>query len=120
VSSGSEPRLPDREGSSVATCLVALDPTSLIGMASASLRVQQLRILSPYHEGSSAASACPTAPCGSWDSSIKKSLVDLPTQLGSPVPNACAHVPKVTGVRAIMDLQDVRTGNAVKTCKTCG
>jgi hypothetical protein len=51
---------------------------------------------------------------------VKKRLSDLPTQPGSPVPNACAHVPKVVGVRAILGLQDVWASGTVKTCKMCG
>jgi hypothetical protein len=59
--------------------------------------------------------------CGPlWASSIKKSLGGLPTQLGSPVPNARVHVPKAVGVRATMGLQDMQAGDVVKTCKTCG
>jgi hypothetical protein len=59
--------------------------------------------------------------CGPlWASSIKKSLGGLPTQLGSPVPNARVHVPKAVGVRATMGLQDMQAGDVVKTCKMCG
>jgi hypothetical protein len=43
-------------------------------------------------EVSSGAATCPVAPCGPWDSSIKKSLSVLPVQLGTHVPNARAQV----------------------------
>jgi hypothetical protein len=49
-------------------------------------------------------------PCGFlWTTSIKKSLVGLPVQLGSYVPNARTHVSKTPDVWAIMGLQDVWT-----------
>jgi hypothetical protein len=44
----------------------------------------------------------------------------MSVQLGSHVFNARVHVPKVSDVRAIIDLQDVRacsTFNAYKTCE---
>jgi hypothetical protein len=40
-------------------------------------------------------------------------------QLGMLVPNACAHVAKVPDVRAIMGLQDMRTGSIVNAYKKC-
>jgi hypothetical protein len=61
-----------------------------------------------------------TCPYGPRVSSIKKSLADLPVQLGTHVPNARAHVSKMPGVRVIMGLQDVRTDSVVNACKACG
>jgi hypothetical protein len=52
--------------------------------------------------------------------SIKKSLTDMPVQLGTHVSNAHKHVSKAPHVRAIMCLQDVQTDSVVNTCKTCG
>jgi hypothetical protein len=70
-------------------------------------------------EGSGVATACPVAPCGTWASSIKKSLAGLPTQPGSPIPNACTHVPKAADARVIIGLQDMRADDTFKAYKTC-
>jgi hypothetical protein len=65
----------------------------------------------PVEVGSNAATY-PAAPCGPRVSSIKKDLAVLPVQLGTHVPNAHTHVSKALDIRAIMGLQDVRTGSA--------
>jgi hypothetical protein len=77
-------------------------------------------MLPPYREGSGAATTCLAVSSGLWASSIKKSLVDLPVQLGSHVSNTRTLVSMVPDVRAVMGLQDVRAGSAVNACKTCG
>jgi hypothetical protein len=94
---------------------MAPDLISLIGRAPSSSHVQQFRILPPYREGFGATTACPAAPCGPWSSSKKKRLSDLPTQPGSPVPNACTHVPKVVGVRDIFIAEKTLSTVAVTT-----
>jgi hypothetical protein len=38
-------------------------------------------------------------------------------QLGTHVPNACAHVSKALDVRATIVMQDVRAGSTVSACK---
>jgi hypothetical protein len=48
-------------------------------------------------------------PCLPRASNIKKSLVDLPVQLGSRVSKARTHISKVRDARVIMGMQDVRT-----------
>jgi hypothetical protein len=58
------------------------------------------------------------APCGPWDSSIKKILAVLLVQLGTHVPNAHAQVFKADN-KVIMGLQDVRADSAVNICKVC-
>jgi hypothetical protein len=70
-------------------------------------------------EVGSDAATYPTGPYGPRDSSIKKSLADLPVQLGTHAPNAHAHVSKVPHIRVIMRLQDVQTDSVVNTCKAC-
>jgi hypothetical protein len=50
---------------------------------------------------------------------IKKGLASLPMQLGSCVFKAYMHVPYAPDARAIMGLQDVRTGGTIITCKMC-
>jgi hypothetical protein len=50
---------------------------------------------------------------------IKKGLASLPMQLGSRVFKAYMHVPYAPDARAIMGLQDVRTGGTIITCKMC-
>jgi hypothetical protein len=115
VSNGSGARLLAKVGSDVVTCPKALDPlgglrstTCLVAPDPASL------------QGGLRAPAHPAPPCGSWASSTKKSLADLPVRQGSSIPNASAHVSKAPDVRAMMDLQDVRAGIAVSAYKTCG
>jgi hypothetical protein len=71
-------------------------------------------------EVSSDAVMCPTVPCAPCTTNIKKSLADLPVQLGMHILSARAHVSKALDVRAIMGLQDVRAGSAVNACKVCG
>jgi hypothetical protein len=44
----------------------------------------------------------------------------MPVQLGTHVPNACAHIFKAPHIRAIMRLQDVQADSVVNTCNTCG
>jgi hypothetical protein len=61
----------------------------------------------------------PTVPYGPHASSIKKSLVGLPMQLGTHVPNVRAHVSKVLDIRVIMGLQDVWAVSAVNAYKAC-
>jgi hypothetical protein len=58
------------------------------------------------------------APCGPWDSSIKKILVVLSVQLGTHVPNVHAQVFKADS-KAIMGLQDVRADSTVNIYKVC-
>jgi hypothetical protein len=62
----------------------------------------------------------PTTPYGSRVSSIKISLTESHVQLDTHVPNAHTHVLKASDGRAIMDLNDVRTDNAINACKACG
>jgi hypothetical protein len=83
-------------------------------------RVVWLRILPPCQEGSGAATAYLMVSCGPQASIIKKSLADLPVQLGTHVLNTRAHVSNVPDVRAIVILQVVRAGCTVNACKTCG
>jgi hypothetical protein len=40
-------------------------------------------------------------------------------QLGTHVPNACAHIFKAPHVRVIMCLQDVQADSVVNTCNAC-
>jgi hypothetical protein len=101
MSYGSRPHLPAEMDSGAATCHVASNLTSGLGV------------------GSSVAT-CPTAPCGPRVSSIKKSLAELSVELGTLVPNARVHVSKSPHVRAIMHLQDVRADIVVNTYKACG
>jgi hypothetical protein len=129
---------PCKGGLWCATCLAALDPTSLQGRALVrhvsyvsesclpagegfrAPRVLRLRTLPPYWEGSDATTTCPTVPYGLGASNIKESLAGLPVRLDPHVPNARAHVSKAPDVRAIMGLQDVQLGSIVNVCKTCG
>jgi hypothetical protein len=94
-------------------------PFHPIGESSSASCVIQLQILPPYWEGSGATTACPVVSCGSRASGIKKSLADLPMQLGLHVPNARVHVSKAPNDRAIIGLQDVRAGSTFNACKTC-
>jgi hypothetical protein len=71
-------------------------------------------------EVGSGAVTCPTAPCGPRASSIKKSMADLPVQLGTHVSNAHTHISKASDVRAIIGLQDVRASSTVNASKACG
>jgi hypothetical protein len=59
-----------------------------------------------------------TAPCGPWDSSIKKILVVLSVQLGTHVPNVHTQVFKADS-KVIMGLQDVRADSTVNIYKVC-
>jgi hypothetical protein len=68
----------------------------------------------------SGVATCYVVSCGPQTSSIKKSLVCLPVQLGTYVPNACAHISKAPDVRAIMGLQDVWASSVFNACKACG
>jgi hypothetical protein len=70
-------------------------------------------------EVDSNATMYPAAPYGPLASSIKKSLAVLPVRLGTHVPNARTHISKAPDFRAIMGLQDVRTGSVVNACKAC-
>jgi hypothetical protein len=119
MSSGSRPRLRTREGSCAATCAVASDPISLLERAPALPRVLRLRTRPPRWESFSAAT-CPTVPYGPRATGIKKNLADLPMQLGLCISEASMHVSKMSDVRAIMSLQDVRKDNVFNACKTCG
>jgi hypothetical protein len=85
---------------------VALDPASLLRRAPTSLHVLRLRTRPPCWEGSDLATR-PVVPCGPRASNIKKSLVDLPMQLGLHVPNVRAHVSNAPNIGPSL------------TCKTC-
>jgi hypothetical protein len=97
---------------------MAPNPASLLGRAPVLPRILWLRTSPPgwgglwrYH-----------ASCSSlWAAglSIKKGLAGLPMQLGSCIFKAHTHVPKAPDARAIMGLQDVRTGGIIITYKTC-
>jgi hypothetical protein len=142
VSSGSGSRLPDKKGSSAASCTMAPDPlgglrctmcptapdpASLIKRVPVPPHVPWLRT---HWEGSGAprvlrlrilqATTHRAVPCGPWATRIKKSLADLPMRQGPPVSKAHTHVSKASDVRAIISLQDVRTGSTVNACKMCG
>jgi hypothetical protein len=100
-------------------CTVALDPASLQGRAPAPPCVLWLQTLPPSREGSDVA-VHPVVPCGPHASSIKKSLVGMPVQLGSCVFKAHAHVFNTSDTRAIMGLQDMRAGGTFNAHMTCG
>jgi hypothetical protein len=119
VSSVSRPHLPAREGSGATTCIMALDPTSLLRRALEPPYGLRLRTLPPCREGFGTATH-PTVPYGSLASSIKKNLPGLPKQLGSHVSKAHTHVSETLDVRAIMGLQDMRASDAFSAYKTCG
>jgi hypothetical protein len=118
MSHGIGPLSPAREGSDVTMWIVAPDPASLLGRAPVPPRVPLLRNLPPFQEGSGAVTHH-AVPCGPRASRIKKSLADLPMQLGSWVSKAHMHVSKVADARAIMGLQDMRAGDISNACKTC-
>jgi hypothetical protein len=82
------------------------------------LRVLWLRTSLSIEVGFGAA-MCHMTPCGSWASSIKKSLAGLPVQLGTHVFNAHVHIFKASDIMVIMDLQDVYASNTVNACKAC-
>jgi hypothetical protein len=129
---------PCKGGLPCATCLTAPDPASLQGRApvrhvscssgscllagegSGLPHVLRFWIMPPYRKGSDAGTACHEVPCGPRASNIKKNLAGLPVRLSTCVPNARTHVSKALDVRAIIGLQDVRTGSVVNACKTCG
>jgi hypothetical protein len=119
MSRGTGPLSPARKGSRAMTCIVSLDPISLLGRAPTPLRVLRLRTLLLYREGSDAIT-CHVVPCGPQASSIKKSLADLPMQLGSHVFKAQTQVSNAANVRVIMGLQDVQAGGVSNACKMCG
>jgi hypothetical protein len=62
---------------------------------------------------------CHAVPGGSRATSIKKSLADLPVQLGLRVLNERAQASKVPDIRVSMGMQDVRVDNIFNACKTC-
>jgi hypothetical protein len=97
---------------------MAPDLASRLRWAATQARVLWPRPRLPTGAGSDAAT-CSTAPCGPRVLSIKKMLAYLPVQLGTLVPNARVHVFKSPHVRAIMCLQDVRSGSVVNTYKVC-
>jgi hypothetical protein len=115
VSSGFETHLLVKVGSDVATSTVALDPWGGLESAACLATTYPASLL-----GGLRATTCPMISCGPWATSIKKSLAGLPVRLGPCVPNARAHVSKMLDVKAIKGLQDVRAGDAVNACRTCG
>jgi hypothetical protein len=119
VSHDTRPCPPTREGSGATMCTVALDPASLQGRAPAPPCVLRLQTLPPSREGSDVV-VHPVVPCGPHASSIKKSLVGMPVQLGSCVFKAHAHVFNTSDTRAIMGLQDMRAGGTFNAHMTCG
>jgi hypothetical protein len=103
---GSGSRLSAKVGSDAATCPMPLDLTSQLRWTPTLPYVIWLQTSPPDWGGlrrchvscgsrphlptgaGSDAATCPTAPCGPQVSSIRKSLPDLPVQLGTHVPNA--------------------------------
>jgi hypothetical protein len=110
VSYGSEPRLPAEVDSGTATCPMALNLASRLRWALELPRV-----------------ALDLASRLRWTSARPRVYGPLSSSIKKPIRPACAarqayfqrtHVFKVSDVRAIMGLQDVRAGNIVNTCKT--
>jgi hypothetical protein len=99
-------RLPAKVGSDITTCTMA--PDSWGGLWSAACPTA---LDSASMQGGLWAAMCLAVPCVPWVTDIKKSLVGLPVRLGPRVPNTHGHVFKTPDVKAIMSLQDVRTGS---------
>jgi hypothetical protein len=114
VSSGSGTRISNEKGSGAAMCTVALDPLGGFRSATCPTALNPASLL-----GGLRATTRPVVPCGTRASSIKKSLADLPVQLGQHVHNTHALIFKAPDIRAIMCLQDVWAGNTINVCKTC-
>jgi hypothetical protein len=100
MSYGSGPCLLGEVSSGAATCPMAPDLTSWLRWA------PMLSCVSRFPVG-----------CGPQ---AQKSLAGLLVQLGTHVPNACAHISIAPNVRDIMGLQDVWAGAVIMTCKSCG